>query len=51
MSRTFDLPPELMSIEQFANLIPEAGQSTVTAGQQAIERLAQQMVSMMEEPW
>jgi len=51
MSRTIELPPELMSIGQTATLIPEVGQSTVTAGQQAIERLAQQIVSTMEEPW
>ena len=51
MPRTIDLPPELMSIGQIATLVPEAGQSTVTAGQQAIERLAQQIVSTMEEPW
>jgi lipopolysaccharide assembly LptE-like protein len=48
---TIDLPPELLSIAQTANLIPEAGQSTVTTGQQTIERLAQQIVSTMEEPW
>ena len=51
MPRTIDLPPELMLIAQTATFVPEAGQSTVTAGQQAIERLAQQIVSTMEEPW
>jgi hypothetical protein len=51
MPRTIDLPAELMSIRQTATLIPEAGQSSVTAGQQALERLAQQIVSTMEEPW
>ena len=34
-----------------SNLIPEAGQSVATAQQQAIERLAQQIVGTMEAPW
>lgn len=45
------LPPELLSIGQTSTLIPEAGQSIATAQQQAIQRLAQQIVSTMEEPW
>ncbi len=45
------LPPELLPIGQTAALIPEAGQSDAVAQQQAIERLAQQIVSTMEEPW
>ncbi len=45
------LPPELVTMSQVSNLVPEAGQSTVTAQQQAIGRLAQQIVSAMEEPW
>jgi hypothetical protein len=45
------LPPELVLINQTANLIPEAGQSVATAHQQAIQRLAQQIVSTMEAPW
>jgi len=45
------LPPELVGIDQTATLIPEVGQSVVTAQQQAIQRLAQQIVSTMEEPW
>lgn len=45
------LPPELVTMSQTATLVPEAGQSVATAQQQAIERLAQQIVSAMEEPW
>jgi hypothetical protein len=45
------VPPELVAISQTSNLIPEAGQSVATSQQQAIERLAQQIVSTMEEPW
>lgn len=45
------LPPELLPIGQTSNLIAEVGQSDVVAQQQAIERLAQQIVSTMEEPW
>jgi len=48
---TLELPPELLPIGQTSTLIPELGQSVVTAQQQAIERLAQQIVSTMEEPW
>lgn len=49
---TIPLPPELIPIGQSSTLIPEAGQSLVTAQQQAIDRLAQQIVSTMEEqPW
>jgi hypothetical protein len=45
------LPPELVPINQASALLPEAGQSVATTQQQAIERLAQQIVSTMEEPW
>lgn len=45
------LPPELVGIEATANLVPEAGQSVATSQQQAIERLAQQIVGTMEAPW
>lgn len=48
---TLVLPPELLPINQTAALIPEGGQSVAVSQQQAIERLAQQIVSTMEEPW
>jgi hypothetical protein len=49
--QSFDVPPGLVGISQTSNLIPEAGQSVATSQQQAIERLAQQIVSTMEAPW
>lgn len=45
------LPPELVTMSQTSTLVPEVGQSVATAQQQAIERLAQQIVAAMEEPW
>jgi len=48
---TLALPPGLLPVGNTVALIPEAGQSVATAQQQAIERLAQQIVSTMEEPW
>ncbi len=45
------MPTELLAISQTTNLIPEAGQSVATSQQQAIERLAQQIVATMEAPW
>ena len=47
----FECPPEALGIGQSARLIPEAGQSVAVSQQQAIERLAQQIVATMEEPW
>jgi hypothetical protein len=45
------VPSELVAITQTSVLIPEAGQSVASSQQQAIERLAQQIVATMEEPW
>lgn len=45
------IPPELIVISQTANLVPEVGQNVASQQQQAIERLAQQIVSTMESPW
>ncbi|MCC7476135.1 MAG: hypothetical protein IT425_12125 [Pirellulales bacterium] len=50
-AQSIAMPPELIGMEGSANLIPEAGQSVSTAQQQAIERLAQQIVGTMEAPW
>jgi hypothetical protein len=43
--------PLLMNISQSANFVPEGGQSMTTAQQEAIQRLAEQIVSQMEAPW
>jgi hypothetical protein len=45
------IPAELLAIDQTTNVIPEAGQSVATSQQQAIQRLAQQIVGTMEAPW
>lgn len=45
------LPPEITQVEATANLVPEVGHSVSTAQQQAIQRLAEQIVNLMEQPW
>ncbi len=45
------LPPELTDVSGSATFIPEIGQSVATAHQQAINRLAEQIVALMEAPW
>jgi Lipopolysaccharide-assembly len=45
------IPPELVLMSETSNVIPEAGFSVATSQQQAIERLAQQIVATMEAPW
>jgi len=46
-----DVPAELATISESASVVPEVGQSVATAHQQAIHRLAEQIVAMMEAPW
>ena len=50
-AQSVPLPPELIGIDQTALLVPEVGQSVASSQQQAIERLAQQIVGTMEAPW
>lgn len=45
------LPPVVVNIGESANFVPEGGQSLATAQQEAFERIAQQIVGMMEAPW
>jgi hypothetical protein len=45
------IPVDLLNISQTSNLIPEAGQSVATSQQEAIQRLARQIVGTMEAPW
>ena len=45
------LPPELRMVTASATFVPEYGQSVATAHQRAVERVAQQIVGMMEAPW
>ena len=48
---TIDLPPDLVGIGQTASLIAEAGQSSATSRQLLCQRLAEQIVATMEQPW
>ncbi len=43
--------PMLVNLGQQANFVPEGGQSLVTAQQEAIHKLAQQIVGQMELAW
>ncbi len=45
------LPAEMTAVAARANVIPEIGQSVATGQQQAIHRLAEQIVALMENPW
>ena len=45
------VPPALLPMGQTSALITAAGQSIAVQQQQAIQRLAEQIVSTMEEPW
>jgi hypothetical protein len=45
------LPAELVNVQGTGNLVPEVGQSVETAQQEAIQRIATQIVSLMEKPW
>ncbi len=45
------LPAPFLDVGQTANLVPEVGQSVASSQQEAIERLAEQIVSLMEAPW
>lgn len=45
------LPQFSLEIEQTASFIPEGGQSLATAQQQALQRLAEEIVGQMERWW
>ena len=45
------LPPEMIPVTGNGRLVPEVGHSVASSHQQAIHRLAEQIVSMMERPW
>jgi hypothetical protein len=50
-SSAVPLPSELIDVQGTGNVVPQVGQSIASAQQQAIQRLAQQIVSLMEKPW
>jgi len=45
------LPAASVDVGQAAALVPEFGRSVASTQQEAIERMAQQIVGLMEEPW
>lgn len=45
------LPPGITDVSGSANVIPEVGQSIAVAHQQAVSRVAEQVVALMEAPW
>ena len=45
------LPPGMVTIGQSAAYIPEYGQSYTTSQYQVVQKLAKQIVGLMEKPW
>ncbi len=45
------LPEDIAQIDGTGDVVPEVGQSMTTAQQEAICKLAQQIVGLMEKPW
>lgn len=45
------IPNSFTQISQTANLVPEVGESIITAEMESMHRLAEQIVSLMEAPW
>jgi hypothetical protein len=45
------LPAEIADVTGTGNIVPEVGQSIATAQQEAICRMAEQIVGLMEKPW
>jgi hypothetical protein len=45
------VPTEVADVTGTSNVVPEVGQSIAVAQQQAICRLAEQIVGLMEKPW
>jgi outer membrane lipopolysaccharide assembly protein LptE/RlpB len=45
------VPGECVTLTGAAGVVPEFGQSIATQQQKAIQKLAQQIVNMMETPW
>jgi len=45
------MPPEMLQLAAQGEFAPEVGQSLATADQAAIDRLARNIVDMMEMPW
>ncbi len=50
-SQPIPVPLDLIAITENAVVVPEVGQSVATGQQKAIQKLAEQIVAMMEQPW
>ncbi|NQT12993.1 MAG: hypothetical protein HQ582_09615 [Planctomycetes bacterium] len=50
-TQSIPFSPDVVLVNDTAPLFPEIGQSVATSQQQAIQRVAEQIVSMMETPW
>jgi hypothetical protein len=50
-AETIDLPADLVNVGQSSDFVPEVGQTYATQSQDAIQRLARQIVHLMEAPW
>lgn len=51
VERTFGIPMSLVHITNAGALVPQAGQSMVTAQQELVRDLAFQIVGQLEKPW
>jgi hypothetical protein len=49
--KSIPLPAEIAEVSATSDVVPEVGQSIATAQQEAICRLAEQIVGLMEKPW
>jgi len=49
--QSIPLPVEIADVSATGDVVPEVGQSIATAQQEAICRLAEQIVGLMEKPW
>lgn len=47
----FPITPELIHLVSQSSVAPEVGQSFATGNKQAVDRMARQIVEMMETPW
>ncbi|MEN6404865.1 MAG: LptE family protein [Thermoguttaceae bacterium] len=50
-TQSVPLPEEIADVTGTGDVVPEVGQSVATAQQEAICRVAQQIVGLMEKPW
>jgi hypothetical protein len=50
-SGAIELPAPALDVAGTADVLPEVGQSIATTQQEAIQKVAEQIVAMMEAPW